>query len=282
MTNKTEHHLEQAEHASHIAHDPFNQRITVTIAITAAILACTTMLGHRAHTEMLALQLQSSEAFMRAANERSRLQTASAETFLKAFNDRSRLQTASSQAFMKATNQWNYFQAKKNRQYLYESLGTLARLVASKPGPGKDDQSWQAEVKKEIENWRNESNRYKTETEAIQKDAEQFTNRSEKAARESDETFEAGADKAEKHNKEAEQTFQAGSEEAKKYHEESEKMHHLGNRYDLAELGVELGLVLCSLALITRNRNFWYSGMVCAAVGAVIAIIGVVHQYILH
>jgi hypothetical protein len=37
-----EHHLEHAEHAQHAAHDPFDRRVTMTIAIIAAMLACVT------------------------------------------------------------------------------------------------------------------------------------------------------------------------------------------------------------------------------------------------
>jgi hypothetical protein len=59
-------------------------------------------------------------------------------------------------------------------------------------------------------------------------------------------------------------------------------MHHLGNRYDLAELGLEMGLVFCSLAILTKQRNFWYIGLACSLLGAVIAGLGVAHQYLLH
>ena len=39
----------------------------------------------------------------------------------------------------------------------------------------------------------------------------------------------------------------------------------------LAELGVELGLVLCSLAVLTKRPPFWYSGLTAAAVGVLLA-----------
>jgi hypothetical protein len=246
MTNKTEHALEHGEHAAHAAHDPFDRLVTITIAITAALLACATMLGHRAHTETLSLQLKSSDAFMKAAN------------------DRSRSHTGSTESFMKATNQWNYFQSKKNRQYLYETAEKLATLEASKPGSGVDDQTRKTAVDREIERWRSDAARYKTESAAIETDARKFTNEAEQKGREAD------------------QIFQAGAEEAEKYRKEAEHMHHLGNRYDLAELGVEIGLVLCSLAILTKKRNFWYGGMGCSAIGSALMLWGVAEQYILH
>src|SRR5580692_2596428 len=55
MENGPEEHLEHAEHAKHAARDPFDKRVTVTIAIVAAVLAGVTMAGHKAHNETLLL-----------------------------------------------------------------------------------------------------------------------------------------------------------------------------------------------------------------------------------
>jgi hypothetical protein len=54
--------------------------------------------------------------------------------------------------------------------------------------------------------------------------------------------------------------------------EESHESHHRGDRFDLAELFVELGLVLCSVAVLTKRPGFWLSGMASAAFGAVVAL----------
>src|SRR3954464_15383718 len=56
MSHGPEHQIEHAEHAAHAVHDEFNKRVTMSIAIVAAVLACVTMLGHRAHNETLRLQ----------------------------------------------------------------------------------------------------------------------------------------------------------------------------------------------------------------------------------
>jgi Domain of unknown function (DUF4337) len=56
--------------------------------------------------------------------------------------------------------------------------------------------------------------------------------------------------------------------------ERSEEMHHCSDFFDLGEMGIEIGLVLCSLAILARQRYFWYGGIGLAAVGLVVALIG--------
>jgi hypothetical protein len=84
--------------------------------------------------------------------------------------------------------------------------------------------------------WREESDRYKVECDEIEKKARSF------------------------------------EDEAKKATEESHLAHARGGRYDLAELAVELGLVLCSIAVLTKRRAFWFSGMAAAAIGLILAL----------
>ena len=57
---------------------------------------------------------------------------------------------------------------------------------------------------------------------------------------------------------------------AEKRHD-SHFTHDTGSRFDLGELAVELGLVLCSIALLTRRRAFWFAGIIAAAAGALVA-----------
>jgi hypothetical protein len=42
----------------------------------------------------------------------------------------------------------------------------------------------------------------------------------------------------------------------------------------LGELGVELALVLCSLAVLTKRAPFWYSGIGFGILGSCVAITG--------
>src|SRR5215472_13998450 len=183
MGHGPEHHIEHAEHAAHAAHDPFDRQVTMTIAIMAALLAAVTLLSHRAHNATLQLQMKSTDNFT------------------------------------KATNEWNYFQAKKNRQYQYETADKQTHIFRTHPlfGQIKDTKElkvWDDATDKEAASWREDSSRYKKETAKIQKKAENYT------------------------------------EKAESDREASGHMHHLGDYYDLAELGVAIGLVLCSLAVL--------------------------------
>ena len=67
MTHGPEQHMEHAEHAAHAAGDDFNRKVTMSIAIVAAVLACVTMLGHRAHNDTLRLQGEALELQTKAS-----------------------------------------------------------------------------------------------------------------------------------------------------------------------------------------------------------------------
>lgn len=54
--------------------------------------------------------------------------------------------------------------------------------------------------------------------------------------------------------------------------EESQHAHHRADRFDLGELGVELALVLCSLAVLTKRAPFWYAGIGFGILGAGVAV----------
>ena len=60
------------EHAEHAKHDPTLAPISLTMAILAVLVAVVTLLGHRAHTEEVVLQAQSSDqwAYYQAKNIR--------------------------------------------------------------------------------------------------------------------------------------------------------------------------------------------------------------------
>jgi hypothetical protein len=60
-------------------------------------------------------------------------------------------------------------------------------------------------------------------------------------------------------------------DEAKQKRNESHLHHERGTRYDLGEICIDIGLVVCSIALLTKKRSFWYGGIVAALAGAAIA-----------
>src|SRR5262249_11704378 len=97
MSHGPEDHIEHAEHAVHAAGDDFNRTVTMSIAIVAAVLACVTMLGHRAHNETLRLQGEALE-----------------------------LQTKASIKSTETANKWAYYQGKNTFNLLSEiALDTL-------------------------------------------------------------------------------------------------------------------------------------------------------------
>jgi hypothetical protein len=70
--------------------------------------------------------------------------------------------------------------------------------------------------------------------------------------------------------------------DAKTCKAKAEHMHHIGDQYDLGELGIEFGLVLCSVAVLTKRNGFWFTGMSAALIGAGLAGVGLFQQYVAH
>src|SRR5206468_204930 len=75
---------------------------------------------------------------------------------------------------------------------------------------------------------------------------------------------------------EAEKTTARQHEEASNDKlKQSHAAHDRGTRFDLGELGLQMGVVLCSLAILTKKRGFWYLGLLSAAAGLGVALTGV-------
>jgi hypothetical protein len=49
---------------------------------------------------------------------------------------------------------------------------------------------------------------------------------------------------------------------------------HRANRYDLGETLLEVGLVICSITLLTKRRTYWLSGIAFGVAGIVLTIMG--------
>jgi hypothetical protein len=73
-----------------------------------------------------------------------------------------------------------------------------------------------------------------------------------------------------KWKKEAEQLTTESKEKA----HDSHAMHERASRYDLGELFVEVALVLCSIAILTKRKSFWFSGIGVCVLGALITVTG--------
>src|SRR5215468_5782618 len=88
---------------------------------------------------------------------------------------------------------------------------------------------------------------------------------------------EKAAAQREKYKKEIER-YQDDKDEigdkAKELESESAYVSRREDRFDLAEVILEIGLIICSLTLITRKMIFWYSGITLGVVGFLVAITG--------
>ena len=91
---------EVAEHAVHGGHNPFDRRVAMTMVVVAAVLAGVKVLGHRSHNDTLRHQIEAGV-----------------------------LHTQES-------DQWAYFQAKKQRQYLFEAEAALLAVLPRESGDG--------------------------------------------------------------------------------------------------------------------------------------------------
>jgi hypothetical protein len=64
------------------------------------------------------------------------------------------------------------------------------------------------------------------------------------------------------------------ADESKEYAERSHAAHAKADRFDYGELGLQLGVVLCSMAILTRSRAFLYCGLIGALLGCLVALTG--------
>jgi hypothetical protein len=77
MPHGTEQHLEESHHAEHAAHDDFNKRVAMSMAIIAACLAFVTLQSHRDHNLTLQKQIQSGRKKTEASNRWAQYQAKS-------------------------------------------------------------------------------------------------------------------------------------------------------------------------------------------------------------
>jgi cell division protein FtsL len=195
MPHGPEHHLDEAEHAQHSAHNPFDRRVTLTMAIVAALLACVTMLSHRAHNLTLQNQIKSNDHITERANV------------------------------------FAHYQAKKNRQLMDEAFADSLEIHVI-----NSNSATKEKAEKTLTKWRNNVKKWKA-------DAKTLEEKGKKLAR-----------------------------NIRSYADAAHIYHHRADFFDYGELGVELSLILCSIALLTKSRGFWLAGLAAAALGCGVAL----------
>jgi len=64
------------------------------------------------------------------------------------------------------------------------------------------------------------------------------------------------------------------SEKAKEFEKERDAISRRADRFDAGECLLQVGLVICSVTLLTRRRIFWFGGVFVAAIGIATALTG--------
>ena len=64
------------------------------------------------------------------------------------------------------------------------------------------------------------------------------------------------------------------SDKAKEYEKERDLAGHREDRFDASEVILEIGLIICSLTLLTRRKIFWYSGIALGILGLTVMVSG--------
>jgi hypothetical protein len=245
MSHGPEHHIEHAEHAVHAAGDAFNRQVTMSIAIVAAVLACVTMLGHRAHNDTLRLQGEALE-----------------------------LQTKASIKSTETANKWAYYQGKNTFNLLSEIALDTLNVVSVR----EDRKTELAEILA----------RYEDTVEYYSGAKDSRVSSKKKKNTKSDETeketkkIEGKLKKIEDEARDLEEKTKQIMEQSEATIKESHLVHAKANRFDLGELGLQFGVVLCSLAILTKGRGFWFAGLASSGVGALVAFSGQLGLFIGH
>lgn len=152
---------------------------------------------------------------------------------LRIVGEANRLRTQAAAADVEKSNLFAWYQSKKNRMMQYEAAVVQ---VAAFPTDNKDPGA-----KAVIESWKSK--------------LREVTDPAEK-------------EKQDKEIAKINADGKAKEVEAKKLLKEADGLaddvthnHHQADRLDIAHLSAEVGLVICSLALLTKKRIWWYVGV---------------------
>jgi hypothetical protein len=170
---------ELKEQAEHVKEDPTLAPVSVTMAVLAVLVAVTSLLGHRAHTEEVVLQA-------------------------------------------KASDQWAFYQAKNIRRHTDELFTDMTSVQPTNEP---------AALAKLREKYSQESSRYKDD----QKDLE---------------------------------------DEARSLESEVATERNRADRFDLAEVFLEVGLVITSITMLSKRKLYWAMGVGLGTIGILVAATG--------
>lgn len=258
-------HFEQAEQANEALSDPFNKRVTLSIAIVAAFLAAVSMFGQNSDNEALlsqgdALRLQSDALQLRS--EALRLQSDA----LRLQGDVLGYRAVATLKSNEAANKWAQYQANNIRGHMYTAFADLIESQA--PGSVND------KAPEKIKGWRAKFEDYENKRlPKLKEEAEALTAESNKAMAQANTVQDA----SEKRTLESTAQLVLSDkklEEAESRRKDSEGAQTKADRFDFGELGLQLGVVLCSLAILTRSKGFWFAGIGSSLLGLILAASG--------
>ena len=229
---------EVAEHA----HNKGEKRIGLTMAITAVLLAIATMLGHRAHTEEVKLQT-------------------------------------------KVNDGWGFYQAKHGRAHDYgkdaeKEVVNGHRDLAARYFKVSTDEECGAPVEhncaspvlKDSPILQEFTKQSQSTTPAEHADGEKKTEAAESQhADAKGQTESSGHEKAPKGHKDGAVDIQEHTRELEK---ETDHVTNQANFYDLAELFLEISIVLCSIALLAEMKLFWQLSFITTIIGVAVVLWG--------
>jgi hypothetical protein len=168
-----------------------------------------------------------------------------------------RLATVATALHTEATDKWNEYQAKNIRGHEFKAFLMLETLVA------KDGLKQDPESAARRNYWINQIDKYEGQgtwaafEESLTGKDKQPTKRGGELA---------------KLSEEAEKLKTA----AINHESESHQLHELVTWIDFGHLGLELALVFCAVAVLTKSRPFWLMGIITGMVGAGVAGYGMI------
>ncbi len=148
----------------------------------------------------------------------------------------------------RASDMWGFYQAKNIRNHEFQAYLMMAAFLPSEPAQA-------AAKKKALKYWTDQVEKYEGH-----KDKEAMAGELAEIMREA-RTLEGEAQSLQK--------------EAQEKEHDSHLVHHSVNWIDFGHLGLELALVLCSVAILAKVRFFWFGGIGVALAGAGLALYSV-------
>ena len=224
----THEHLEQAEHAGHEGgHGP--DPFTMRVAMTMALIA----------------------AFLAAI---SLIGHRKHNEALQKQNEGNRFRTESAASVVESSNTFAYYQAKRARVEQRVQSIDFAKLFAPAPNSDKD----RADA---VKKWKSYIERNSNTEKDIELDESGFP----KKLKDGEEDQSPGALLV--RGRKFKEIADEKTKKADELKDEFNHAHHQADGLDWAHLAVELGLVLCTICVLTKKREFWFTGILAAIIG---------------